>query len=707
MSKKRSFSLPTWSAPLILLLVTAIAFGPLLSQLGFYWDDWAKILVARLWGLNSYFAYYAGDRPLSSWTHILFTPLLGETPLPWHILTLLLRWLSGCGLWWSLNGLWPRARRMNLIAALLFVVYPAFVSEPAAVTFHQQWLQYALFFLSLGCMITANRSRPADGGRPPRAFWALSGASLAAMLLQLSVTEYFVPLELVRPLLLWFLIGNIAAEAGQPRPASGPRLRQTLVAWSPYLLLTGGFTIWRLFFIHLPGEDPYRANTLYALLSSPLATLQQLGLTILDDEIHILEHVWSEPLNVGIAQATPFSQFSSAASVVAFIVALAAVIFLREPETPSTSQPAPGSPGAEPWVGQALLLGLVAVLLGPVPAWITGRQVVFDFHSDRYAMPAMFGAAVLLAGLIAWLAQRKVQRGVLAGFLVGLAVFVHLRVANDYRWVWKSEQDFFWELSWRAPGLQAPTALFMLSEPFPNQGLFSTSAALNLLYPQPDGWGAPALPGQPAETRHLAYWVYTILPRYNHAPDTYDMSIGSQFRTLKFSGTTPEDSLLVYKDLSHGSCLWVISQRDKNSPYLPELVKTFIPISNLNHILPEAQRPGYPPTDLIGPNPGQPWCYFFERADLARQTQDWKTAAALYDAALAKGFSLSKSGSESPYEWLPFVEGLARAGRREDAAGLSRQILSQDAQYRPMLCDLWSADAAMRQELACAAIQQP
>ena len=124
------------------------------------------------------------------------------------------------------------------------------------------------------------------------------------------------------------------------------------------------------------------------------------------------------------------------------------------------------------------------MLLGPVPAWITGRQVVFDFHSDRFAMPAMFGAALLLAAGIEWLAQRRVQRAVLAAVLVTLAVGLHLRAANDYRWIWTSEQRFFWQLAWRAPGLKAPTAIFLESEPFPNQGLFSTSAALNLMYPQ-------------------------------------------------------------------------------------------------------------------------------------------------------------------------------------------------------------------------------
>ena len=49
------------------------------------------------------------------------------------------------------------------------------------------------------------------------------------------------------------------------------------------------------------------------------------------------------------------------------------------------------------------------------PVRFTGRQVVFDFHSDRYAMAAMFGAALLVTVLIEWLAQKRIQRAVLAG----------------------------------------------------------------------------------------------------------------------------------------------------------------------------------------------------------------------------------------------------------------------------------------------------
>ena len=38
--------------PLFMLLVAILAFGLMIPGLGFYWDDWAKILVSRLYGLS-------------------------------------------------------------------------------------------------------------------------------------------------------------------------------------------------------------------------------------------------------------------------------------------------------------------------------------------------------------------------------------------------------------------------------------------------------------------------------------------------------------------------------------------------------------------------------------------------------------------------------------------------------------------------------
>jgi hypothetical protein len=489
---------------------------------------------------------------------------------------------------------------------------------------------------------------------------------------------------MVRAVALWFLFDSANRAEVAPAPQTlGRRLAQTLRAWAPYLLFTVGFMVWRLFFLKLPNADPYKANTLYEFFQSPLETLHRTAWVALVDELQILFNSWTALLKIELVNTPPFADI---AVTVGLAAALGVTVFLllyqRKPAADQNSgAQTAGAQGADDerrWLRQAFILGLAAVLLGPVPAWITGRQVVFDFHSDRYAMPAMFGAALLFAVLIHWLAQKPVQRALLTGALVLVAVGLHLRVANDYRWIWTSQQRFFWQLSWRAPMITPDTALFFEEEPFPNQGLFSTSAALNLMYPQPEG------------QKNLAYWVYTLRPRYNHAPDSYEIKVQTTFRTLHFEGKTP-NSLLLYNDPTYSDCVWVLSDRDVDNPYISDLTRAFLKISNLQRIEPQAPQPGYPPTDMIGKEPSHTsWCYYFEKADLARQQGDWAAVSDLADQAQAQGYRPNKSGSNSPYEWLPFIEGLGRTGRWDDALTLTQQSFQRDRNYQDMLCKLWT-----------------
>jgi hypothetical protein len=684
--RKSKLTLLNRSIPVFLLLVTILAFGLLIPWLGYYWDDWAKILVSRFYGLSGYFAYYAEDRPLSAWTHIVFTPLVGQGPLGWQILTLLLRWLSGWGMLWSLNNLWPQARRQNLVAVVLFLIYPVFAQQPVALTFHQQWLQYALFFVSLGSMISAWRLPE----RRSRKFILFTTLAIVTMLLQLSVTEYFAPLELIRPVVLWILLIQAvnSPSISKIRLLWG-KISQVLRAWAPYLIILAVYSVWRLFLIKLPGEDPYRANTLFELFSHPLATISKYAVILAVDEGRILVTSWTDLLQINLTQTSPFIALSYAVGLVAGSITAFYLVFLEgfgwkgqltQPVKVESKILPQSIKECKQWAHQAVILGLIGVLLGPVPAWITGRQVVFDFHSDRYAMPAMFGAALLTMLIIEWLAQPRIQRAVLVGVLIALAVSYHLRVANDYRWLWTDQMRVYWQLYWRAPGLKPDTAIFFENEPFPNQGLFSTSSAINLLYPQ-------AKATDP-EHINLDYWVYTIRPRYTHAPDTPVIDLSTQFRTLKYTGATP-NSLVLYKDPSKASCLWVLSAEDENNPVIPDLVKAFLPVANPDQILASPSPGEYPPEVLFGPEPEHDWCYYFEKASLARQMKDWQEVARLADEAMDEGYLPSTPGSNSVYEWQPFIEGLANNGRWEEAALLTQLVYQRDSHSGDLLCGLW------------------
>ncbi len=109
-------------------------------------------------------------------------------------------------------------------------------------------------------------------------------------------------------------------------------------------------------------------------------------------------------------------------------------------------------------------------------------------------------------------------------------------------------------------------------------------------------------------------------------------------------------------------------------------------LSNPNQILREstAVMP-----KVYGPEPSHGWCYYFEKADLARQFKDWNEVAKLGNQA----FKLSDSPN-NPVERFVFIEGYANVGNWDKAVELSRVSYKVSKDYvGPLLCQLWKSIA--------------
>ena len=649
---------PTWTVPLVLLGLALASFGLLVPKLGFYWDDWAKILVSRVYGLSGYWAYYAEDRPLSAWTHILLTPLLGQAPLGWQIFTLSMRWLSAWAMYWCLSSLWPGRRFQAAAASSLFLVYPVFTQQSIALTFHQQWMQFALFFLSLGLMILSVRK--------PRYFWWLTLLSILTNAVQLSITEYFIGLEFLRPVVFWLL-------ARQQQPGFWKQIRLVFLRWyPPYLVMLAGYLAYRLFFIRLTSADPYQAVTLYQFFQDPAGTLLWLVKTIWIDSTFVLFSNWSRVLDLGYTQNIP--RFTWLALGVGALAAVGLFFYLLR----WRDQEAPGEPEKDPPVWEAFLLGGAALLFGPISAWITGRQIVFDFHSSRYALPALFGASLLLVAAIEMVSTRRWQRAFLVSVLIGLAVTFNLRTGNQFRWDWDQQLGFYWQLAWRAPGLQPQTTIVAEKEFFPDDALFSISSALNLLYPNPHN------------PEKLSYWMYTLLPKYSESTSAQVSTVqfNTRFRTLSYHGSAA-NSLLVYNQPDRSDCLWILTAADRDNPYLSAVIKNMLPLSNLSRIQTEPPQLEYSRELYFGPEPEHSWCYLFEKAELAAQQKDWPAVQKLAEQAQQQGFGLDIPESGSPREWMAFIDGALHSGDWETGRALTLASYRKDDHYARMLCSLW------------------
>ena len=83
----------------------------------------------------------------------------------------------------------------------------------------------------------------------------------------------------------------------------------------------------------------------------------------------------------------------------------------------------------------------------------------------------------------------------------------------------------------------------------------------------------------------------------------------------------------------------------------------------------QADRPGRqstcPPVAIFGAEPAHNWCFYYQKASLARQIGNWNEIGRLYDETVAKNL---EAGDKS--ELFPFLEGLVNSGRYNDARKL-------------------------------------
>ncbi|MGB8253112.1 MAG: hypothetical protein WCF08_07830, partial [Anaerolineaceae bacterium] len=151
-----------------------------------------------MFGPQGYISYASNHRPFSAWVFILTTPILGESPLGYHVLSLILRWAGAVGVWWTLKQLWPSAVKQVTWVALLFAIYPGFRELPIASVFNVHLICLMLTFLSFGGMLWAVRH--------PKRFWLATILSLMASAISIFTMEYFITLEILRPVFLWMVL---------------------------------------------------------------------------------------------------------------------------------------------------------------------------------------------------------------------------------------------------------------------------------------------------------------------------------------------------------------------------------------------------------------------------------------------------------------------------------------------------------------------
>lgn len=647
----------SWTVPIALLIISILGFGFMISGLGFYQDDWRLVWFSRSFGPSVFTDFFTNERPFYAGIHMLTMPIVGDSPLAWHIFILISRWFSSVVVWWTLRILWPNHTRQVTWIAILYLVYPGFKQQSLAVAHSQNFIILSSEIFSLGAMLWAIR-KPRWG--LPLTILALLGSTFSVFSI-----EYFFGLEFLRPLLLWLILR-------ENTPRIRDRIRRTFLRWVPYLIVAIVFLIWRLFVFQFP---TYGLKLVENLLTNPRSTIIHLIQTIIQDTFEVSLFAWGQTLEFvntfhpGIRSAL-FNWVIIFSSIIVVTYYLSKVKYVSKMSSNHSSD----DEKISEWSKQSITVGVFSLLVVGWPFWFVGLPIELEIPNDRFTFAFMLGVSIFLVGLLELLIKTHTQKIVIIGAMVGLAIGQHVKIANTFREVHNYQEAFFRQLVWRAPGLKPNTLILINTFPFPYSGASSLSAPLNWIYTS--DYSYP----------HMYYNMYYIPEKLGTSiPElTKGLPVEFNYRSLKFVGSTSQ-ALIAYYDPP--GCLQIFEPGVHDSiPRLPPLVSRAIPLSNTGQIIPNADKPSQIVNEIFGSEPPVDWCYFFETADLARQLSNWEKIVELGDLAFQQSLEIEH---KNEMEFLPFIEGYANVGNWDKAYLLTQKTVDPIPAMSTTLCQTW------------------
>jgi hypothetical protein len=655
----RRFRLTEKSIPWLFVLLTGLAYGLTLFQTGFYWDDWPFAWAAHFIGPESFIGSFMRVRPFLGPIFWFTTTLLPETPLAWQTFALVMRFLLTLAAWWAFRQIWPAHPWPTLLAALGFLVYPGYSQHWVAFTHINQELIPLLFYiLSFGMTGLTLRTASIPG--------TSRRTTLGLLLLALGVfpTEYFLSLE---PLRFLFILSILSEREENWKT----RLWHSLRVWLPYLAVWGANALW-LFVYYRSGVY---AN--YNVVVSEIAPSAG-GITI-DFISASLDAVWKTGLYawalLPLLAARTLSAPSTWLALGATGLSLGILwLFFRQLKL---SRPFSAS---QTWAWQAILIGLAGLVLGRLPSWAAGLPLTLQSSFDRFTVSMFIGASLFIAGLLTLVFRRERAWLFTSALVIAIGVGQQVYNANVFRRDWERQRSLYWQLAWRIPALEPGTVLLTDEVEIDYETDYAITAPLNWIY-------APNFSGA-----RLPYLVLGVGERPNRLPA---LEAGHDFefayRPVRFYGNTSQTVTFLAPP---ASCLRILDPAfdsdatfGKASPLLSQL----LPLSDTSRIMTDSLAPSMPES-VFGPEPPHTWCYYYTKAELARQRGDWETLARLGDEAQLEGFH-----PNAPVEWLPFIEAYAITGQVEKAETLSKSALETPA-LRKGMCAVW-ARVAQKQPL--------
>ena len=659
-SLQKLFNNETLIAALLILLTTVITYGVSIPKLGYYHDDWFVLWSGQVRGAESIIPLFSTDRPFMGVVYSFVYRLLGDTVIHWHLYALLWRFIGGMAFFWILRLIWPNQKYITTLMAVLFIIYPGFLSQPNANTKQNHLYGFGTALLSIALMLQAMKTNV----RGWKVFCSLLSVILTAN--YLFIYEYMIGFEGIRLILLGYAL--FQDKYREFRSLA----RETFKRVWPYWVVTAGFLYWRLFVF----EGARNATDVPQLTESYLGNFRYMFIRLIletaKDFLDTSIFAWFvHPYQ--LFSLAPYSNLVFAlfiAAIVALFVLLYTFLFKKWWGADHNEAETPGLMRDFIWIGAVVIVFAIS------PVILSGREVeLFDAYKS-YGLHPIGGVVLFVVGLVLMLQPEFRRLSLIA--LVGISVSAQVLNADYWERYWEYQRQMWWQLSWRAPDIQDDTLVMAyVSEGFNPQQDYEIWGPLNLIY-NPDPAEAPAIQAEVLNSDT----AYRILKKDVLNNRVRDIRLHRDF-----------NNLLLLSLPSSFSCMHII---DGVLPVYSEseslLVQQVGESSHIDRIIPSGISP-VPPSSVFGPEPQHGWCYYYQKAYLARQNGDWEEISRLYDQVLELNLE-----TDDKSEMIPFFEGLVNVGRDDDARFLYNKQIKGQAKMRFPLCTALSSDPGYPQE---------
>jgi hypothetical protein len=229
----------------------------------------------------------------------------------------------------------------------------------------------------------------------------------------------------------------------------------------------------------------------------------------------------------------------------------------------------------------------------------------------------------------------------------------------------------FWQMYWRASSIQPDTIVMINEGALQFYADNSLTGALNWIF-DPDN-----------RSERMDYVLFYPTSRVGGTLAAFEPNqiIHYDFISEVFTGNTSQTLAFYYQP---PGCLRLLDPLIDNENHFisdDSLMREVAPLSSSKWIT--FQNAARMP-QIYGPEPAHGWCYYFEKADMARQKGEWAQVVEFGN----KAFELNDYPND-PVERFVFVEGYAHAGDWARAKDFAIQSYTISPRYvEPILCKL-------------------